>query len=464
MQKKYGVENKMIDQYFTEEYLKEYYLDHIKGKVNVGVDRINKGTFENKIFDNIRIINSKVLKGTYRFSKYKGVMIPKRPDKNPRTIAISTIRDKIVLSIVKDILSKQLPNIRQELVQTIISDIKNAMTNGIYDAFIKIDIKDFFPSISHDKLKQKLQVYNVDKRVIKVIDRAITGEIVFDGFIDTAYKIKKKGVPQGLPISNILAEIYLYDFDCNCNNKQFCRPFRYVDDILVLCKANDVMRIMNNMKSELEGNLSLEVHDGKDAKTITGLLEDGFEFLGYKYTGKEFSVRSSTVNKLEKSIERIFLEHRKNDYVNIKQFIWQLNLRITGAIIESKKVDLLGIPIKKKYGWVFFFSQIEDKKLLFQLDTFVQKMINRFKVSDRIKAAGQIKKFVKTYHEVLYNRYATEYIPNFSKYSLDRKKAILEEVFNKDTKEMKSNDIEICFNRMIFKSVRNLEEDVQDFS
>jgi len=454
----------MLEHFFSEEYLKSYYLNNIRYKINIGVDRIDRKTFEKKILDHIKVINRKVLDGSYKFTRYKGVMFPKRPDTNPRTVAISTIRDKIVLSILKEILATQVPHNNQELVQTTISDIKKSIKTGKYNAIIKIDIKNFFPSIDHGILLKKLKESNIDERIVKVIHRAITGEIFFDGFIDSTYKEGCKGVPQGLPISNILAEIYLYDFDQKYSRIQTNKYFRYVDDILVLCDEVNLNGLLRNMEKELETNYLLNIHKISDGKTTKGLLKDGFEFLGYKYDGSIYSVREATVHKLEKSIERIFLEHRKKDFSNIKYFIWELNLKITGAIMESPRKNSYDLPIKKKYGWVFFFSQIDDKKLLFKLDAFITKMINRFGLSNKIKKGVDVKKFVRTYHEVLYNRYDTEYIPNFSSYTLEQKTYILDEVFEKNTKEMKSDEIDYWFDNLIFKSIKSLEEDVQDFS
>ena len=44
-----------------------------------------------------------------------------------------------------------------------------------------------------------------------------------------------KGVPQGLSISNILANIYMAPIDCKYSKKSSYKYYRYVDDILILC-------------------------------------------------------------------------------------------------------------------------------------------------------------------------------------------------------------------------------------
>lgn len=73
-------------------------------KCTVGVDRVNFKNFKNNLSENSSIIERKVKNGTYTFSRYKEVLILKGKDKLPRTIYIPTIRDKIVLSLLKEIL------------------------------------------------------------------------------------------------------------------------------------------------------------------------------------------------------------------------------------------------------------------------------------------------------------------------------------------------------------------------
>ena len=52
--------------------------------------------------------------------------------------------------------------------------------------------------------------------------------------------ITKKGVPQGLPISNILAQLYLNDFDSSIVNilDKDTLYLRYVDDLLIISKTD----------------------------------------------------------------------------------------------------------------------------------------------------------------------------------------------------------------------------------
>lgn len=453
-----------LDLFFSEEYLKGFYLRRIKTKPNiVGIDKIGKKSFESKLFTYTSMISKKVLEGSYKISKYKGVLIPKRPDKFPRTLAISTVKDRLVLSIIKEILQGvYFTSAKQELIQSKIDRLKDAIESNKYDAYIKIDIVDFFPSISHDILLNKLITRGVDRRLCNIIRRAITKEIVFNNYTENTYKNNKKGIPQGLPFSNILAEIYMNQFDSEfINNSNICY-FRYVDDILILCRKNQINDLLKHILSDIT-KLRLRIHDFDTGKSKSGELSQGFDYLGYKYDGKVFTVRKDSILRFERSIESIFSKYKKKNFSNIELFVWELNSKITGLIVETKQMNDLDEPIKKKFGWLFFFSQIDDVPLLYHFDYLIMKLIRRYKLENKIDLSS-VKRFVKAHHHIKYKRHETNYIPNFSEYTIDDKKQLLAQVFKKDISKKSDDDIDNQFEYIMYQLIKDLEEDVQYFS
>ncbi|MFA6789489.1 MAG: hypothetical protein WCR15_07385, partial [Arcobacteraceae bacterium] len=110
----------------------------------------------------------------------------------------------------------------------------------------------------------------------------------------------------------------------------------------------------------------------------------------------------------------------------------------------------------KKYGWLYFFSQINDKKLLFKLDIFVKNMFKKFNIEYN---KNEVKKFIRTYFEILKNRTQTTYIPNFTELTKSEKKDILENIFNQYG--IAFNQIEYRFNKLIYKTIKEMEKDIQ---
>src|SRR3954451_21335544 len=83
------------------------------------------------------------------------------------------------------------------------------------------------------------------------------------------------GVPYGLAISNILAEFVAHDIDNEIITLSSCEYFRYVDDILIFCAANE-LRDLAREAQEIITECGLTAHlIGTDHKSTTGLIASG---------------------------------------------------------------------------------------------------------------------------------------------------------------------------------------------
>ena len=438
---------KIFNKNFNIKNIKKTFDNSIKNRPSLGVDGINILSFEKKLDYEFNLINRKVMDNTYNFSFYKEKLISKGRGKYPRVISIPTIRDKITLKCMFNTLNTiYKDDLSNELIHTKIDKIKTSIYSKKYDCYIKIDIKNFYPSINHEILKKILIRKTRKKQFINLLNNAIQQDTVTKSNKNIKRYTNKIGVPQGLSISNILASIYFIDFDkehCKKKNYDF---YRYVDDILILCKIEDIDSIFKSIKKDMK-NLELEIHEiGVDSqKTAKGNLSKEFFFLGYRYDNHLISVRKSSINNLHNSIINILTQYKHSKNSNIELLYWKLNLKITGCKFEGKK-----------YGWMYFFSQINDEKLLFKLDYFINSMFNKFNIKYE---KGKVKKFIRAYYEILKNRTNTIYIPDFSNYTKKQKKDLLINIFN--SKDLKDSEIEYKFNKLIYKSIKEMEKDIQ---
>ncbi|MGB6018295.1 MAG: reverse transcriptase/maturase family protein [Sulfurimonadaceae bacterium] len=434
---------------FTKISLLEIYSNNISYNVAVGVDRINKHSFESKLDAEIETINRKTMNNSYDFSFYKEKLISKGRTKYPRVISIPTIRDKVTLRALTNLLTATFQEkVLNELVHTTIHSIKTTIESSTYDSFIKIDIKDFYPSLDHDILLKRIRQKIRKKEIISLIEKAIKQETVSAPKKGLKKYTITKGVPQGLSISNILASIYMMNLDAKYKSKTTFDYYRYVDDILIICNNSDVDEILKSITKDTS-KMMLEIHELKQGseKTDAGLLKDGFYYLGYYYKDV-FTVRDASIHRLENSIVNTFSQYKYAKIKNLNILLWKLNLKITGCKIEGKK-----------YGWLFFFSQIEDIQLLFKLDRFVQQIFVKFGITRNV----DVKSFVRTYHEILKNRSNTRYIPNFDSYTIDDKKDILVRIYGENIKWFDDEKINQKFNRIIYQSVKEMEQDIQKY-
>ncbi|NLP52448.1 reverse transcriptase domain-containing protein [Bacillus sp. RO1] len=440
--------SKIFNKSFRKKAIKKIYEERVKLKPSTGIDGVNDVSFGKHIDLYVEVINRKVFNDTYKFSPYKEKLINKGKGKFPRVISVPTLRDKLTLAILHNILSEVFEkDIDDEIVQTVISRLQVTLKNPSFNYFIKIDIEKFYDNIDHEIILKKLKRRIRKKEVLNLITKSFSTPTILPSS-KKPYGVNSKGVPQGLSISNILANVYMNDFDNIFTQQTNLAYFRYVDDILIICNESDKKTIETSVKEQIKA-LKLSINWDKN---VDGFLSEEFSFLGYYFKNKVAGVKENNIYKLEKNIIEIFTRYKYSDYSRTTEFIWSLNLVITGGIIDEKK-----------YGWLFFYSQIDDLEVLFKLDWFIEKQFKRFKITHINKK--DIKRFIKTYYEIHFNRSTSKYIPNFDKYTTPQKKEFLRGVVKyKNLNKLSDETVDKNFRKYVFKAIKKLEKDIQHIS
>ena len=229
---------------YTPKKLNQIYEEKIQYRASAGLDNIAPKVFEAHLTDNIQIISKKVLTGTYSFTRYREILISKGRGKEPRVISIPTIRDKLALAAYHSFLQNVFADtIEEPLLHTIVGSISQSVLSGRYNGYVKIDITKFYSSINHSILLKKIKRKIRKKEALEFLVRAITTQTIPRNVSAPEKTSSTKGVPEGLSISNILADIYLSDLKELICNKFDVAFFRYVDDILILCQADQATKI-----------------------------------------------------------------------------------------------------------------------------------------------------------------------------------------------------------------------------
>ncbi len=434
--------------HFSEEKLTQTFNENVALSGATGIDNLSPSSFLPHLGEQCKIISRKAQISTYSFTKYKLKLIAKGKGKAPREISIPTVRDRIALRALNDFLSSVFePAINFELPQNVISQVKKTIEKAEYDGFIKLDVSEFYPSIKHSELESRLRKRIRDKGILSLIKSSMTSPTVLTP--SKLDPLNNKGIPQGLAVSNVLAAIYMINIDRALSKMSNLKYFRYVDDVLIFCKYEEAEAIAKTIIGKFS-KIGLQVHKpAPDSdKSVIEKLGYPFSYLGYYFKGDLVSARTGTVERLKNSLAAIFTAHKYSQYKSEEFLLWRLDMRITGCIFENKSK-----------GWLFFFSEINDEKLLYELDHYVGKLIRRFKISK------QPKRFSRVYKELQHNRYQTRYIPNFDKYDQAEKLALLNKYFPQDVddKKLTSAQIEYHFKKRIRKQTKDLLEDIKDF-
>ncbi|HCM89244.1 MULTISPECIES: reverse transcriptase domain-containing protein [Vagococcus] len=454
--------------------LEKPYLDYvidetIKWDTAVGNDGMTYTHFSNNRQGIVNSLQSDLLKEVYEFKSYREVLFIKNRNEVPRCISIPTLRDKICLKILHLFLYSNFYReiSKQEIPQTHIKKIKQNINR--YTHFLKIDIKGFYNSLNHDELEKKLSS-KLEEYEVKIIMKAVKNE--------TGVTSLDKGIPQGISISNILADIYMKDFDTHYNKRTDLFYTRYVDDILIFCNEISLEEIIEEVKLKIDDELKLEINTNKEKH---GSIKESFDFLGYKtYVDKDnvvkMTIKDAGVQKIEKRLIKLIQVYKysnKGDVATAK-FIHSINLIITGAV--TSKLDSMSSSSEKRYGWLFFYSQLDGVSVLYHLDSLIEKKLLRIlnKLPDFKKDAvlREVKKFTIAFKELKFNYKDTNYIFRPDNFSLDEKIEFLKKVENYSNRDLYFQEddsespeeykerIEKNFKRHVYNVIRKQEKDI----
>lgn len=446
--------------------LNQLFEEHWRSSRVPGVDGlsgVHLDAHRDVLESEIEIIRKKIQRKEYNFSRYKARLITKGAGKNPRVISIPTVRDRLVLKCINDSLFKKYQKYQPELPQTVIKKIFRSIRDCRYNAFVKFDFKDFYPSIDHGVLKSNLRLFIRSKRMVSILLEAVKTETVG---VPTS---EEKGVPQGIAISNFLGEVIGNRFQKTLSQQLRKRRipidcFRYVDDSLILCNREDIEVIKQLIQTESR-KMCLKIHEfsGREtSKSYSGSLDEGFEFLGYKFDERVVSVRENSIQRLQNSLARVCTKGKyqiqknknKDDLERILgRRNWFLDLTISGCLFMGRR-----------RGWLAYYSQITDLGLLRRLDAKVVQLKRRFGIT------GEIKTFIDSYRELHKEPRKWKYIPNFDQFSIADKRNFLNKYFPEKTvleqdryvklKDAQDTTVESYFEHLIYHTVKTLEEDI----
>lgn len=435
--------------YLNAKKLESEFANFLSKSSGAGVDGMTAEGFSHALPEIARVMERKIDQQTYRFSQYRERLISKGAGKNPRIISVATQRDRLLLRLLNKYLRDKFVDDFQgkPSISAIVREITDVMTNSSYSHYFRTDVADFYPSVRHSVLIKNLRRRIHSPRVLDLLLKAVETPTAPSGI--RRPPPSRQGIPQGLSISNTLAHIYMASLDRKMEGLSTVRYIRYVDDILIFCENPG--DIHHEIEQQME-TLGLKMNVNK---THSGAIRDTIEFLGYRWETASkmvITVRRSSVRRLETALARLFTEYSKGR-ITADALRAKINLRITGCVSDGKR-----------YGWLFFFSEISDLSLLYRLDWLIDKFANRSHLMHL-----KLKRFVRAYHEIHYNFtdfYSTSsYVPAYGMdIDLNEMKNFIQQFSNEEMSELTSAEVRFLYRRLLASELRTLEKDLQAFS
>ncbi|WP_024678965.1 reverse transcriptase domain-containing protein [Pseudomonas syringae] len=383
------------------------YRERFKSSLAKGLDRINGFQYSARSENALQVVADKCLNGTFRFTPFLEKLKLKGRGKAPRIIGIPTVRDRVVLHQLHRYLALLFPdNVPKNVASTYVRSVAEDMVDlqGSKTWICCTDIEKFYDSIQQERLLKLLARKIKCDQVLSLVGHALQTPTVPQNCRRNFYSSYRQeyGVPQGLAISNILASIYMAEVDGHMSSIPGLTYYRYVDDVLMYGSEVAVTKAYDSVRRRLSRR-GLTLHGRNSSKTHLGPISERFSYLGYDFLLPLITVRNETFERFLQAVAAKVSDFKhnfakrleKHKYLDqerlIDIFYLELNEKITGAISGNKR-----------YGWMAYFNQITDEKLLHQMDFAVARMVSRVPLLV-MEGAPSLKKLVRAHHELKFN-------------------------------------------------------------
>jgi RNA-directed DNA polymerase len=258
----------LMEQVVDLDNLRTAYFRVVSNKGAAGIDGMTVEDLYAWCRDNISQLRESLLNNTYQPPPVRGVNIPK-PGGGKRQLGIPTVVDRLVQQAILQVLS---PIFEAEFSDSSYGfrpgrsahDAIHKASEYVKDGFVyvvDIDLEKFFDRVNHDILMSRVARHIKDKRLLKLIRAFLNAGIMANGVVES----RREGTPQGGPLSPLLANVLLTDFDRELE-KRGHRFVRYADDCNIYVQSpRSGERVLSSVSTFLEKKLKLRINKEKSA-------------------------------------------------------------------------------------------------------------------------------------------------------------------------------------------------------
>ncbi len=306
-------------------------------------------------------IDQQALQEEIRQNKYipqaiLGVQIPKGKGKT-RLLGIPTVTDRLLQQAVLQVITpyyefefsehsygfRPKKNTQQAVLQA------QSYINEGYQDIVDIDLKSFFDEVNHCYLLELLYRKIKCKTTLRLIRKWLRAPIQIDGRLVK----RRKGIPQGSPLSPLLSNIMLHELDKELERKGL-RFIRYADDFSIYTKTkSEARKVGNEIYQFLRDKLKLPINREKSGiRRPVQFTVLGFGFVPtYKKGEKgqyQLIVSAKSWEKLKQKLKTITRKTTPKSFderiqkLNEVQRGWVNNFRIASIYVKLQDID----------GWV----------------------------------------------------------------------------------------------------------------
>ncbi len=299
-------------------------------------------------------VRAALLAGSYLPREVRAVDIPK-PQGGVRTLGVPTVVDRLVQQALLQVLQPVFePRFSESSygcrpgrnAWQAVRAARDHVRSG-RGWVVDMDLAKFFDRVNHDLLMARVARQVKDARVLKLIRRFLEAGLMRGGVVQP----RTQGTPQGGPLSPLLSNILLTDFDRELERRGHAFV-RYADDSNVyLASRTAAERAFAMSRHYLESELQLLINPEKSAVARASERD----FLGYGLFGRErakLKVAAASIQRLRQRVKDVLRENRG---VSV------------AAVIEALN------PLLR--GWTNYFRWAEVKSVWQDLDGWLRRKL-----------------------------------------------------------------------------------------
>lgn len=268
-----------------------------------GIDGITVEEFPFSFRECWQEIRATLFEGTYAPSPVLRVEIPKS-DGSSRPLGIPTVLDRLIQQAIAQVMgpifdpwfSESSCGFRPgRSAHNGVRQVKRFIRQR-YTVAVDMDLSKFFDTVNHDVLMDRVSRRITDKRVLQLIGKYLRAGVMVKGRLQTT----PLGVPQGGPLSPMLANILLDDLDKELERRGH-HFVRYADDFIIMVKSLPAgRRVMGSIRRFLEQKLRLKVNEKKSK--VAPVEECGF--LGFVFVRGKIRWSDKSFREFKRRVRR----------------------------------------------------------------------------------------------------------------------------------------------------------------
>ena len=332
----------------------------VSNKGSAGVDGMTVKELPHFLKSNRKDLCDKIRSDLYYAQAILGVEIPKENGKK-RLLGIPTVVDRLWQQAVHQIISPMFEveftehsygfRPHRNAHQAILQAQKN-IHDG-YDHIVEIDLKSFFDEVDHEMLLSLLFAKVKCRVTLRLIRQWLRVPILVNGKLVR----RRKGVPQGSPLSPLLSNIILHELDRELE-KRGHRYVRYADDFSIYTRSKKAARrVGNNIYLFLKNKMKLPINREK-----SGIRKP----VQFKILGHEFV---PTYKKGDKGKYQVVVSDRK--WKSLKRELKQITQKTAPLTFDQRIAKL-----KTVYqGWINYFRMASMQTKLKELDAWLRNRL-----------------------------------------------------------------------------------------